>query len=485
MHCPLVYEVNTRCWLKELLERSGRPVTLAEIPDSEYERWHRRGFTHIWLMGVWRVGARCREVALAGGFSPNAAEVTGSPYAIAEYRVCPSLGGESGLQEFRRRLHKRGMKLILDFVPNHVGLDHPWTSERPELFVQSPTQTPGTFRQKTKAGVRWLAHGRDPYFPPWTDTVQLDYRNPDTRSTMKAALIGIADRCDGVRCDMAMLVLSDIFAKTWAGFSNVPAANPVPGEFWTEAVASTRQAHPDFLFLAEVYWGLEARLQSFGFNCTYDKELYDDLIRRDFAKVQRHLLEASPQFVQASTHFLENHDEPRIASLLSPAEHRAAAWLILSLPGMRLLHDGQLEGARIKVPVQISRRPSEPAQVDIRGMYEEMLDVLQKTSVGDGEATILKPHETTEGNLTARNFVAIQWQARPPDFDLVLINLAPHRGQCRLHLSIEGLAGCHWTSKDLLGIEERRFTGTELLNSGLHLDLPGTTTQLLHFTPVN
>jgi hypothetical protein len=496
---PLLYEINTRWWLNELSDRHSRPVTLADVPDSEFVRWQQLGFTHLWLMGVWTTGPRSRAAALASADLQRACGevrsqdwetvIAGSPYAIAEYRVPPALGGESGLQEFRRRLHERGMRLLLDFVPNHVGLDHPWLNERPELFVQSPAPVPGTFAQETGTGVHWLAHGRDPNFLPWTDTAQLDYRNPATRSALERTLLGIAGRCDGMRCDMAMLVLSDVFAKIWAGFPPPGFAEPAAAggpaaEFWQEAIASTKQAHPDFIFLAEAYWGLEARLQSFGFDYTYDKRLYDALIGRNPVSVQQHLVEATPQFIEASAHFLENHDEPPIASILSPAAHRAAALVILSLPGMRLLHDGQLEGACVKTPIQLSRRCAGPRRVEAQQMYEQMLGALRKTAIGRGSGRILRPREAWAGNPTAPNIILVRWQAGPPEFDLAAVNLAPQRSQCYAPLGVENLAGHNWLMQDLLGTEEYRRDGAGLQRHGLFLDLPGHGAQLFHFKPI-
>jgi hypothetical protein len=493
MAFPLLYEINTRCWLNELSDQTGRSITLANVPDAEFTRWRRLGFTHIWLMGVWTTGPRSRAVSLANEGLPQErasgmlsgermSTIGGSPYAIAEYRVPEPLGGETGLQAFRRALRERGMKLILDFVPNHVGLDHRWVKEQPEFFAQSPAAAPGTFRQETGVGSRWLAHGRDPNFPPWTDTVQLDYRNPAVPSAMQGLLSAVADRCDGVRCDMAMLVLSDVFARTW---DRLPfPGDPADGsEFWPAAISATKQTRPDFLFLAEAYWGMEQRLQSLGFDYTYDKELYDKLLRRNAAGVQQHLLEAPPQFIARGAHFLENHDEARVASVLSPAEHRAAALLILSLPGMRLLHDGQLAGAAIKAPVQWERRPAESPREDVARMYEQMLGALQKTAVGRGTVGIVKPREAWAGNSTAQNVVILQWQAEPPEFDVVVINLAPHRGQCCAPLRLEKRADHHWLMKDLLGGEEHRRSGDELCHQGLYLDLPAHGAQLFHCTP--
>lgn len=511
MSSPLLYEINTRCWLRRLSDRQGGRVTLATVPDSELARWRDLGFTHIWLMGVWATGPRTRAVALASeDFArefkekfPDARELAmdASPYAIAEYRVASALGGEAGLQAFRRRLHECGLKLVLDFVPNHVGLDHSWLRERPDLFVQSAEEAPGTFAQETRSGLRFVAHGRDPHFPPWTDTAQLDYRRPATRKAMVETLLSVAGKCDGVRCDMAMLVLNDVFAKTWEALppletgktsargvealsSDPPGDEAGDGlEFWREAIQLARRKYPDFLFLAEVYWGLEGRLEALGFDYTYDKELYDALVHRDPEWAQGHLLAVTPHFIETSAHFLENHDEARIASRLTLPEHRAAALLILGLPGMRFLYDGQLEGAQVKVPVQFLRQPEEPSQPEIEQLYGRLLRALPQSAVGRGKGTVLKPREAWPGNVTARNLILVQWQAAGPDFELVVVNLAAHRSQCYAPLSVPDLGDYDWRMQDRLGPERYRRPGKELQSQGLYLDIPENGAQWFHFQP--
>ena len=87
---------------------------------------------------------------------------------------------------------------------------------RPEIFVLGTDEQlendPASF---LRVAGRVLARGRDPYFPAWPDVVQLNAFAPELRSLMVETLIGIADQCDGVRCDMAMLVMNDVFARTW------------------------------------------------------------------------------------------------------------------------------------------------------------------------------------------------------------------------------------------------------------------------------
>jgi hypothetical protein len=492
MSYPLLYEVNTRCWLRELSVRAGRTLTLAEVPDNEISFWRECGFTHVWLMGIWQTGPKGREAALHDAKLRRAyaealpdwreADIAGSPYAVAGYSVAPELGGDAALAAFREKLNAAGLALVLDFVPNHVGLDHPWLETRPELFVQSATPLPETFPVRGAQGVRWVAHGKDPNFPAWHDTAQLDYRNPATREAMIAELLGVAARCDGVRCDMAMLLLNDLFARHWARF---PFAHAVSErEFWTEAIAAVWRQHPDFLFLAEAYWGLESALQTLGFDFTYDKSLYDELVYHDPSAVTRHLYEeSSAAFVSHSVHFLENHDEPRAAGIFVPAEHRAAALLVLGLPGLRLLHEGQMGGARTRVPVQLVRRPVEPVNDEVRRIYEPMLRGLRGSAVGRGQGTLLRPRAAWPDNQTWRNFVIVQWQAEPGEFDLVVVNLVPHRCQCYVPLTIPNLASHHWAMHDRLGTERYLRVGADLEGQGLYLDVPPYAAQVFHFQP--
>jgi hypothetical protein len=490
---PLLYEINTRCWLRDISEAQGKLITLQNVPESEFEHWRHFGFTHIWAMGVWTSGPRARSAALSHpdqlrvydevlpGWKDQ--DIGASPYAISAYKVPEELGGDAGLKQFKEQLHRYELKLILDFVPNHLGLDHPWLDRHSEYLVQSPKEEPETFLWETKNGRRWFAHGRDPGMPSWTDTVQIDYRVEAARIAMADELRSVAKRCDGVRCDMAMLVLTDVFVRTWQNF---PLSQPEPApteEFWKASISAVKMIQPGFLFLAEVYWNLEERLQSLGFDYTYDKMLYDRIVAHDSVGVQKHLLGLPPAVVRRCAHFLENHDERRIASYLSPSQERAAALLILGLPGMRFLHEGQLTGAKVRAPVQLLCRPKESANQEISRIYEQFLGVLPQTAIGRGQAELLVPLAAGPDNPTGQDFVLVQWQNGGEAFDLVGVNLASHPSQCRAPLVLPPASVGAWRVTDLLGADAREVADSELRNGGLYLDLPESGAQLLHFEP--
>jgi hypothetical protein len=222
-------------------------------------------------------------------------------------------------------------------------------------------------------------------------------------------------------------------------------------------------------------------LLELGFDYTYDKTLYDRLVRREAAEVQRHLLGSPSELVARSAHFLENHDEPRIASLLSLEEHQPAALLILGLPGMRFLHDGQLTGARRRAPIQLGRCIKEPVQLEIESLYQQILTSLPATAIGKGRGMLLRPRAAWPENQTAENLIIVQWQSKEEQFDLVAVNFAPNRSQCYVQLKIEHLNEHIWSMKDLLGEEQYQRSGQELVARGLYLDLPAHGAQLFHF----
>jgi hypothetical protein len=488
MDHPILYEINTRQWLADLSSRAGREITLADVDDEELVRLQQRGVTHVWMMGVWPTGPKSRKEAVTlevlrrayddalPGWNDD--DVLGSPYAVGAYRVWPLIGGDAGLEVFRKKLALRGMKLILDFVPNHMGLDHPWLTSKPHLFVGRSEP----FADSFVIGDRHIAHGKDPYFAGWTDTAQIDYRRRETRAAMIEELRAVASRCDGVRCDMAMLLLSDVFARTWQHVPLEPGADVAAGEFWADAVQAIKRDRKDFLFLAEAYWDLEHRLCELGFDYAYDKKLYDFVAHDKPWDMAPHLYGLGAQNARRA-HFLENHDEPRIAAHVDPSLHRAAALLVLTLPGMRFLHDGQLEGRKTFARIQLARRTPEQVDEQVKAIYDELLPAVAESAVGRGIPTMIHAKRAWDDNASAQCFIIVQWQhpGRDDRFDLAVINLAPHRAQCKAQLTAHGLAGGQWTLTDRLGPERWLRDGDDLATSGLFLDVPARAAQLFAF----
>jgi glycosidase len=493
---PALYEINTRVWLNELSRHQGVPATFDGVPDAALDRIAEQGFDWVWLMGVWQTGPAGRAVSrgqkvwrqefqtLLADLSEE--DICGSPFAIQGYSAHADFGGNEALLRLRRRLHERGLRLLLDFVPNHTALDHPWVWEHPEYYVRGSEEdlkrAPADFcRVETWHGPRILAHGRDPYFPGWPDTLQLNYRHAGARAAVAAELLRVADLCEGVRCDMAMLLLPDVFARTW-GNASLPADGSVPVDrpFWPEVIARVRENHPQFLFLAEAYWDLEWALQQQGFDYTYDKRLYDRLHARDVEAVRGHL-QAELAFQKKSVRFLENHDEPRAAGAFPPVVHRAAAVVAYLVPGMRLFHEGQLEGRRVRISMHLCRRPEEAPDAALAEFYRGLRECLRRDEVRMGRWQLLSCRPAWPENPSWKWFLAFLWEHGPsPGANassegrrlLVAVNYGPNQGQCYVTLPLLDLRGRKLLLRDLLSGTRYERDGTELANRGLYLDMP-------------
>lgn len=484
---PLVYEINTRVLLRELDGKTGEQVTLATIPDEMLDEWALLGFDAIWMMGVWTTGnigleiARSEESLLQSykAVLPDFADddVIGSPYAVKAYTIPAHLGGVQELLALRKRLRARGLSLILDFVPNHTARDHQWISKHPEYYINGQegdeVQQAGLYF-KTKTGKKYsvLAYGRDPNYPGWTDTAQLNIRNSETRKAMFATLKKIAALCDGVRCDMAMLLLGDVFEKTWGERSLSPGSEPAVGEFWAEAIRTVRGDFPDFKFIAEAYWDREWQLQQLGFDYTYDKRLYERLSREGASAVYDHL-KAEPDYQRKSVRFIENHDEQRAAQTFGTEPwHFAAATVMSTVPGMVLFHEGQLTGLKVKLPVQLGRRPSEEVSPALASYYEKLLPIVADPVFRAGSWKLLHARPAWHENYSWTNFLAFWWLDARQCARFVVVNYAPHVGQCYIELPLEPFESSSIEFRDLIGTATFSRERTKLLTKGMYFDLP-------------
>ncbi|MFI9025418.1 alpha-amylase [Streptomyces sp. NPDC053560] len=472
---PVIHEVNTRVWLRELQARPGRPAGLGEVPKDAWDEITPQGIDAVWLMGVWErsdVGRdiALRDPALRSAFRQALPDVTeediaGSPYCIRRYVVDETLGGNAGLTSARAELARRGIGLLLDYVPNHLAPDSPWVSEHPEYFVQGTAEDlrrdPAAYLE---AGGRVLARGRDPFFPPWPDVVQLNAFAPGLRAATTDVLARIGELCDGVRCDMAMLLMNDIFARTWRRH-----AGPLPEEdFWTVVLSGVRQRRPGMAFVAEAYWDLEWTLQQQGFDFCYDKRLYDRILHEGAEPVRAHL-RAGGDYQRRLVRFLENHDEPRVAAHLGPLEERAAAVMMATLPGATLWHEGQFTGRRTRLPVFLTRRPEEPPDAGLRAFHERLLSAVHRSGMRNGDWRLLEC-EGWPDNASHRALLAWCWTGETGRF-VIIVNFAGHRSQARVRLPWSELADSQVRLTGLLDDSQYERSGRELAGPGLFVDL--------------
>ena len=477
LHAPSLYQINTRVWLTDLSRQQGKHATLDDIADAELDRIVEVGFDWVWLLSVWQTGPAAQAISRANPqwrheFAATLQDlrdedIGGSGFAIQGYSVHGDLGGTQALARLRQRLRQRGLKLMLDFVPNHMAPDHPWVDEHPDFFIQGSEQDlvrePQNYcRMQTKNGPLILAYGRDPYFDGWPDTLQLNYGNPALQQAMIEELEHIADQCDGVRCDMAMLILPEIFARTW-GITTQP--------FWPAATQRVRERVPGFCFMAEVYWDLEWTLQQQGFDYTYDKRLYDRLRDRHARPVREHLY-AGLDFQNKSARFLENHDEPRAAATFPAEVHEAAAIITFLSPGLRFFHQGQFEGRTKRISPHLVRAPEEPVDQRLAQFYERLLTVLRQPAVRDGCWQLLNCRPAWEGNWTNDCFVAFSWTGTDSIRWLVIVNYSDHQSQCCLTMPWDDLAGRSWQLRDRMGTGRYERNGDDLAAQGLYVDLP-------------
>lgn len=473
---PMIYEINAWTWLTDLERKYKGKLDLSLIPANEWDELKHLGVDGVWLMGVWARSPAGTKISQENPelnreyrtILPDFKEgdVSGSPYCIKMYTVEPRLGGKRALAVARHELASRGLNLLLDFVPNHVAPDHAWVMQHPEYCVQGTAES---LRQNSsaffEAGTAIIARGRDPYFAPWPDTAQLNAFDPGSRSAVVATLNDIANQCDGVRCDMAMLMLNSVFGKTWANYvGSAPAT-----EYWREVISRVREQNPGFTFIAEAYWDLEWELIQNGFDYCYDKRLYDRLVHDSAEAVRSHLL-ADINYQKHMIRFLENHDEPRAAATFPPHKNRAAAVAFLTLPGAKLLHEQQMDGFRKHLSVHLGRRPKEPEDVELHSFYRKLLNSVKNSALPGGTWRLCE-QEGWPDNQSFRNIVSWCWEKDSHRY-LIAINLSDWTSDSRIRTPWSDLRGQELRFDDLLSA--KRYAprdGSAIVDQGMYIKL--------------
>lgn len=272
------------------------------------DRIESSGADVIWLMPIHPIGVVNRKGTL------------GSPYAAKDYRaINPAYGTAADFRALVDAAHARGLKVILDWVPDHTAPDHPWVKQHPDYYIRDKHGKPSVPREP------------DGKLTDWTDVVQLDFKNPAVRreitETMKYWLREFT--LDGFRVDVA-------------GF--------IPYDFWRQAVPAVRAAVPrTILLLAE--WD-DPEMHRLGFDLTYAWDSYDHLKAvwqgapaSTFIKDELADLRAIPKG-GARMRFSTNHDktawdDPPLKVFGGSRGARAAFVAVALLPGRPLLYNGQ------------------------------------------------------------------------------------------------------------------------------------------------
>ena len=475
-----VYEINTAVWLQRLGRERGRPLGLGEVPGCEWDVLAALGVDALWLMGVWQRCAAGRAVAvgepgLFAGYRAALRDVREGDRRTAWVAMLSTSASAGGTGWRRHASGSRigASRLILDYVPNHVALDHPWVTDCPQCLLSGSEEElarhPDAF-VRIAGGV--FAKGRDPYFAPWQDVLQLNAFSAALRDAAVETVIAIGDQCDGLRCDMAMLMTNEVFARTWG---DRPGRAP-EADYWPTVIGRCKQAHPDLLFMAEVYWDMEWTLQQQGFELCYDKRLYDRLVHDSPASVRGHL-EADASYQEHLIRFIENHDEPRAAATFGVAQTRAAAVVMSTLPAARLYHDGQLEGRRTRVPVQLGRGPDEPPDSELRAFYERLLRAIADSQLRSGDWRLCECGRSSDDD-SHRHLVAWCW-ASSDARHLVAVNLSAARATGRVRLPWGDLDGRSWRLADKLSDDRFERSGDDLARQGFDIALEAWGSHLL------
>lgn len=476
-----IYEINTRVWLRRFDENNTH-ATLKDVPKEYWQKLNELGMEYVWLMGIWKTNESvikeyCFEPGLVNEYNKalrdfKEEDVIGSPYAIDSYQINPSIATEDDLLELKEYLNSLGIKLIIDFISNHFSVHSSLIETNPELFLSTSEdfyhRDSHTYFKSKYHDDKVFAHGRDPFFPAWLDTIQLNYFNSATRRFMIDTLKRLTHLCDGVRCDMAMLSLNNVFDNTWSGVLSAGQYHKPSKEFWEECISEVKNVNEKFTFIGEAYWDLEWELQRLGFDYTYDKKLLDRLKVGQISELKAHLM-AEKEFQYKSIRFIENHDEERAITLLGSDKSKAATVIMSTIPGMKLYHDGQFEGKRIKLPAQLGREQNEKVNQCTYDFYKKLLRITNSEIFKYGKWEMVDCTSAWEGSRTFNNFliwkIAFNQRNR-----IVVVNYSREVSQCRVSLNLSQYPP-KFKLKDILNSKTYYRKTEDVMKEGLFIEL--------------
>jgi glycosidase len=409
---------------------------LATIPDAEFEDFKKRGIDWIYLLGVWQLGPYGLNFDRRNGVDPYLStlpdckidDIIGSVFAVTNYTVNSEVGSMNELAYLRKKLNQMGLKLMLDFVPNHSALDSYLMKGDLSYYIRAPAGVV----DKNKYYTNGVAYGSAAYCAPWMDVAQFNYFEVKTRKLMTSYLETIASFADGIRCDMAHIVLNSAFASQWSTELKAYGYKTPSSEFWEDAIIAAKKINPNLIVIGEVYGEDNMKtLQSLGFDYTYDKELYDRLINGNLDNIRGYINGNSPEFMQKNAHFLENHDDNRGITAFGSFERAdAAAAVLFTLPGMKFSFQGQWVGKTWKLDVHLRRSYDEPANQEVIDFYNKLIPIVGAEPFKNGAFEML----TATNDASSWRILAWKW-AYKNEKRLVAVNYSDQYGSGAVKLS--------------------------------------------------
>ena len=389
-------------WLDQLSRLYHRSITrLDEIPDEELELLARRGFTSLWLIGLWERSTASAIIKQRMGNH----DAVASAYSLYDYVVAVDLGGEEALERLNQRCRQRGLRLACDVVPNHTGIDSLWSKEHPDWFIQvdhppypaysfsGPNLATSdglelyiddgywdhrdaavVFKHVQHGRTRYIYHGNDGTHLPWNDTAQLNFLREDVREAMICTILAVARRFKIIRFDAAMTLAKKHFERLWfplPGAAGVPSRAEhslsrdeferlFPVEFWRQVVDRVAAEVPDTLLLAEAFWLMEGYfVRTLGMHRVYNSAFMNMLKREENGKyrgVIRQILEFDSGILQRFVNFMNNPDEETaVAQFGKGDKYFAVATLLATMPGLPMFGHGQIDGFEEKYGMEYRR----------------------------------------------------------------------------------------------------------------------------------
>jgi hypothetical protein len=391
-----LYLCNTRLWLAGLSKKYGHSITIDKVPDKEWEPLLDK-YDSFWFMGIYIPSEASRNHAkkytnqyryALPDLNPDK-DVTASPFAISEYVPNPQIADSwISWDKMVDKLHNHGKEVFIDFVPNHTGLDHPWAKQHPTYYILGSEQqyrnNPDFFYKVTADDgiIYFIAHGKDPNYPEWADTLQLNYANPEVQDEMGNLMLKLIEHSDGIRCDMAMLLNPSTFIRTWGWILNDGQRDYIrSNHFWRKKIPLVREKakklKKNIDIAGEIYWDKDDLSQVF--DHIYDNRLYELFVDvssgRNISELKsylEYLLRSADSDKRCrGWEYTENHDEERSANRLG---RLSKTFTVLAgvIPGsVFLVNQGQEEGRKIRPPMQIGRFPDEAVDADTAKFFED------------------------------------------------------------------------------------------------------------------